>query len=268
MRRWIGAFGLLAAVALAGCSSDLEARNDQLSRENADLVTQLDEARTRTAQEIARSEALNGQVSGMDRENKKLLAERNQAAQAAQAHKEEADRLRAMASAAPAPAAAPSAADSRGRAEEIAGTLSREGFDAKVNANGDVEILLSGDVTFGSGMDTLSESGKKSLRALAPKLSGKFAPYMIRVEGHTDNVPLKVTKAKYGDNLGLSTARANSVTRFLQDEMRIDAGRLMSAGRGEQKPIADNTTEKGRARNRRVEIVVFIPRESVAAEAK
>lgn len=65
-----------------------------------------------------------------------------------------------------------------------------------------------------------------------------------------------MTKAKFGDNLGLSTARANSVTRFMQDDLKIDPRRLISAGRGEQEPIADNKSASGRAKNRRVEIVV------------
>lgn len=263
MRRWIGVFGLVAAVALAGCSSDLESRNDQLSRENSDLVTQIDEARTRNAQEIAKSEALSGQISAMDRENKKLLAERNEAARIAEEYKRRSE----SAAQAPAPVA-PAATSSRDAATELANSLREPGVETRVDANGNVEVRLSGDVTFALGSDALSESGKKTLRTLAPKLTGKFAPYMIRVEGHTDNTPVVHTKAKFGDNLGLSTARANSVTRFLQDEMRIEPSRLMSAGRGDQQPIADNKTPQGRAKNRRVEIIVFIPRESVTAEAK
>lgn len=77
----------------------------------------------------------------------------------------------------------------------------------------------------------------------------------IRIEGHTDNVP--ISNYKYMDNLDLSTARANAVLRVLQNQSNINPKRLASMGYGDQRPVADNNTDAGRARNRRVDIVVI-----------
>ena len=77
----------------------------------------------------------------------------------------------------------------------------------------------------------------------------------IRIEGHTDNVP--ISNYKYMDNLDLSTSRANVVLRVLQNQSNINPKRLTSMGYGEQRPVADNNTEAGREKNRRVDIVVI-----------
>ncbi|AJA46225.1 motility protein B [Clostridium pasteurianum DSM 525 = ATCC 6013] len=77
----------------------------------------------------------------------------------------------------------------------------------------------------------------------------------IRIEGHTDNVP--ISNYRYMDNLDLSTARANAVLRILQNQAHVNAKRLTSMGYGEQRPVSDNNTEAGRAKNRRVDIVVI-----------
>lgn len=77
----------------------------------------------------------------------------------------------------------------------------------------------------------------------------------IRIEGHTDNVP--ISNYKYMDNLDLSTSRSNAVLRVLANQSNINPKRLTSMGYGEQRPIADNNTEAGREKNRRVDIVVI-----------
>ena len=82
----------------------------------------------------------------------------------------------------------------------------------------------------------------------------------IRIEGHTDNVPIAGMLAKsYPTNWELSAARAINVTRYLQDQ-GIDPALLSAAAYGEQKPVADNSTPEGKAKNRRIEIVL-VPRE-------
>lgn len=82
----------------------------------------------------------------------------------------------------------------------------------------------------------------------------------IRIEGHTDNVPIAGTLAKtYPTNWELSAARAINVTRYLQ-EQGIDPGFLSAVAYGEHKPVADNSTPEGKARNRRIEIIL-VPRE-------
>src|SRR5206468_3374960 len=107
------------------------------------------------------------------------------------------------------------------------------GRQRKARQDGNIEITLQSDVTFGAGAADLSDAGKKSLKSITPLLKGKFAPYQIRVEGHTDSTPLVHTKGKYHDNFGLGSARSLSVVRFMESDMGIEPTRLMSASRGE-----------------------------------
>jgi chemotaxis protein MotB len=81
----------------------------------------------------------------------------------------------------------------------------------------------------------------------------------IIIAGHTDNVP--VTGGPFQSNLKLSIARAATVAQFLLDQTRIDPKRLSTMGFGEYRPIAENNIERGRRKNRRVEIIVgTVPR--------
>lgn len=77
----------------------------------------------------------------------------------------------------------------------------------------------------------------------------------IRVEGNTDNVP--ISTPQYPDNLALSCARAANVERLLINQSHIPGGKLSATGYGEYRPVASNSTEAGKARNRRVDIVVI-----------
>ncbi len=77
----------------------------------------------------------------------------------------------------------------------------------------------------------------------------------IKIEGHTDNMPL-TRNALYRDNWELSAARAQSIMKQLQERTQIDASKFAIAGFGEFQPIGDNTTQSGRELNRRVEIYI------------
>jgi chemotaxis protein MotB len=80
--------------------------------------------------------------------------------------------------------------------------------------------------------------------------------FEISVIGHTDNVPLSArTAAKYGDNRGLSTERANAVLRMFEG-LGINPRQISAQGYGEHKPKDDNSTSDGRGNNRRIEILV------------
>ena len=94
---------------------------------------------------------------------------------------------------------------------------------------------------------------------MAPELTGEFAGYQIRVEGHTDNDPLVRTKKQWGDNRGLGSARANAVTSYLEGEFGIASTRIVSQSFGETAPLVPNTSKANKARNRRVAIVVVMP---------
>jgi chemotaxis protein MotB len=79
----------------------------------------------------------------------------------------------------------------------------------------------------------------------------------VRVEGHTDNVP--VTTERYASNWELSSARATAVLRYLVDDGDVDPSTVFAAGYGEFRPVASNLTPEGRALNRRADLVILYP---------
>jgi chemotaxis protein MotB len=117
---------------------------------------------------------------------------------------------------------------------------------------GKMTVKMKDKILFSSGSATLGRPGKDALRAVAEVLRG-VAGKVIRVEGHTDNVPLG--RGGFATNWDLSVARALAVVRFLQ-ESGVEPTRLAAAGYGEYQPIAANDTPEGRSQNRRIEIVL------------
>ncbi|KON80721.1 flagellar motor protein MotD [Azoarcus sp. PA01] len=114
-----------------------------------------------------------------------------------------------------------------------------------------ITVEINASVLFAPGDATLAAPAIAVLRAVAQVLAG--ADFPITVEGHTDSVPIRTER--FPSNWELSTVRASSVVRLF-----IDAGvrgdRLTAAGYAEQRPLTDNTSEEGRARNRRVTILI------------
>jgi chemotaxis protein MotB len=108
------------------------------------------------------------------------------------------------------------------------------------------------DVAFALGDAALTPEGTKILEHLRPAL--EKAPGEIRVEGHTCDIPVTVG-SPYGDNWGLSTARAVKVLEELVRE-GFPARRIGAAGYAEQRPRVPNDSEENRRRNRRVEFVI------------
>jgi len=123
-----------------------------------------------------------------------------------------------------------------------------------------VRWLLSVDVAeqifFDSGRADLKDSGKEVLAKVGEALKS-YDKKIIRVVGHTDNVPLAKSIQKiFPSNWELSVVRATNVVRFLQ-EVGIPAERMVASGRGEYAPIASNDTAEGRQKNRRIEIMLI-----------
>ena len=113
-------------------------------------------------------------------------------------------------------------------------------------------ITISSDVVlFAPGSATLQGGGQRILDRIASQLAAM--PNPITVEGHTDDVPISGT---YPSNWELSTARASSVLRSFIERHGLPASRGSAAGYADQHPIASNDTAEGRAKNRRVEIVL------------
>jgi chemotaxis protein MotB len=113
-------------------------------------------------------------------------------------------------------------------------------------------IRMKSAILFKEGQAALTPDAEGVLAGIAPVLAR--SPSRLRVEGHTDDQP--ISSALFPSNWELSTARAISVTRYLE-EHGIDKLRLSVAGYGEFHPLVANDTAANRAQNRRVEIVVL-----------
>lgn len=118
---------------------------------------------------------------------------------------------------------------------------------------GAVSIEISGNILFEPASAALSPAGLQLLNEAAMVLSE--LPYPLSVEGHTDNIP--ISSSRFPSNWELSSARAAMATRALI-EQGIAADRLQAVGYGETRPLADNHTVEGRARNRRVSFVLQV----------
>jgi chemotaxis protein MotB len=97
---------------------------------------------------------------------------------------------------------------------------------------------------------------EKSL-AVVDRIASILRPldYALRVEGHTDNTPIRTSQ--FPSNWELSTSRATFLLRYLISNAQIPAARLSAAGYGEYRPVASNATQDGRSANRRVDLVVL-----------
>ena len=131
------------------------------------------------------------------------------------------------------------------------------------NLEGQVSVNLLNQILFDSGETSIKPEGRKVLKSLGDVLN-KFPEKALRIEGHTDDVKISSRlKERYPTNWELSTARATSVVHFLQDEVGLPGERLGAAGYSEYRPVADNDTPEGRARNRRIQILL-VPYEKTA----
>jgi chemotaxis protein MotB len=123
-----------------------------------------------------------------------------------------------------------------------------------------LEVEIQSDILFASGVAVPSPLATATVRKLGAVLRGE--PNAIRVEGYTDDVPIRT--AAFPSNWELSAARAASVVHVLADE-GLDPGRLAVVGYGEHQPVADNATVEGRNANRRVLLVILAAPQRVDA---
>ncbi|MGI6703187.1 MAG: OmpA family protein [Clostridia bacterium] len=114
-------------------------------------------------------------------------------------------------------------------------------------------IRFRDQVLFDSGKAIIRKDAETIVQSIGEIL--KQYDRSIRVEGHTDNVPMNTFL--YPSNWELSTARAVNVVKFLIEEVGISPVRLSAAGYGEYHPIADNDTAENRQKNRRVDVVIL-----------
>ncbi|MCX7856647.1 MAG: flagellar motor protein MotB [Deltaproteobacteria bacterium] len=106
---------------------------------------------------------------------------------------------------------------------------------------------------FDEGKAELKENAKNAIHKIAPLI--KKIPNHIRVEGHTDNLP--ISNSEFKSNWELSVRRATEVVRYFIEKTGIPPNRFSASGYAEYKPIAGNETPVGRALNRRIEIIIL-----------
>jgi chemotaxis protein MotB len=148
--------------------------------------------------------------------------------------------------------------ESEEMAEQIQEAVDDLGISNSVEIEFDeqfVMINLSGAILFASGDSEVLENAIPILGKVALVLN-QYDKNIIEIEGHTDNVPVS-SKSKYESNDVLSMYRALSVANIVREKTDLNPAYIKSAGRGDYVPVADNTTEEGRARNRRVVIKIY-----------
>ncbi|WP_140485348.1 OmpA family protein [Flavobacterium sp. GSA192] len=139
-------------------------------------------------------------------------------------------------------------------------TLSKalNGFEGKgltvEQKNGKVYVSMENKLLFSSGSWSVGSEGKKAVEELGKVLADN-PEISVLIEGHTDNVPYGGS-GPIADNWDLSTKRATAIVGILSENRGIDKKNLTAAGRGEFSPLATNETADGKAKNRRIEIIL------------
>jgi len=130
------------------------------------------------------------------------------------------------------------------------------GYDVNFDAAaGTITVTLSDAILFDSGKASLKSATNKELDHIYSVLKAKYPGRHIEVAGYTDSDPIR--KSSWKDNLELSSQRAMSVARYLIQKGVAD-NRIGATGYGAGRPVATNATAAGKAKNRRVEIVVHM----------
>jgi chemotaxis protein MotB len=130
------------------------------------------------------------------------------------------------------------------------GHLDRGSVTTRITPDGLV-ISLNDAGFFASGSADVTPSSLSTLKTIVDAMPNR----PVRIEGHTDNVPIHT--AQFATNWELSTARAAEIARFIIGRGVIDAAKISAAGYAEFHPIASNATEAGRTQNRRVDIILL-----------
>jgi chemotaxis protein MotB len=253
---------LALALAAAGCGIPKEQYQKALDEASRNLRS--------TEEAQARASACEQKVDDLNRAlGKEQVAKATAAAEAARlsASKEQLESERAAAAAeadrqrqlAARLAQEKTALEQRSREyESLAASLDKEiraGQVKLTELKGKLTVRLAEKVLFASGSATIGKEGRAALSKIAEAFRDVHGR-IIRVEGHTDNVPIHT--ARFPSNWELSAARAIAVVRLLE-EQKVDPALLGAAGYGEFQPVAPNDNPEGRAENRRIEISLAAP---------
>ena len=137
--------------------------------------------------------------------------------------------------------------------EDLVKSGEMNGVSATIDERGLVITITDKNILFQSGSAELSPQAKKLLEKVGKLIVEKFALHLIRVEGHTDSVPVS---GKYPSNWELSSARASSIVRYLIDRFHILPDLMSAVGYADTRPVDTKKDAASLAKNRRVEIVV------------
>ncbi|MGM7636365.1 flagellar motor protein MotS [Bacillus sp. Hm123] len=144
-------------------------------------------------------------------------------------------------------------------AKEVQQYLKENGLEDVATANRTergVVLVLQEKILFNTADAVVVDEAHSFLNQIGKMLESK--PNIIKVEGHTDNRPIK--NNYYPSNWELSSARASSVIRFLSANHEIDAKRFIAVGYGDTRPLVPNTNSDNMQKNRRVEIIITDPK--------
>ena len=148
--------------------------------------------------------------------------------------------------------------------QDLVGSLEQEIKNREIQITelqGMLTVNLMDKILFDSGRSVIKPAGKRVLDKIARTFLNRYPEREIRVEGHTDNMPFRGSAL---NNWDLSTERAISAVRYLQEHANVAPSRLAAVGYAYHRPIDTSETREGRARNRRIEIVVMPPKKAIA----
>ncbi|QRK13325.1 OmpA family protein [Archangium violaceum] len=236
-----GAGGYIGYAAYSAQKARAEAAEQSAAEARARTVT-TEQARKALEEKLSEQLAAKDQkLTALEDERTRLSTEREQLQQAVQEKEAELARLKAT-------------------YEDIEQKLKAEISEGEIRlsqAEGRIQVDLVDKILFDSGEASLSARGSEVLARLGAVLS-KVENRSILVSGHTDDAPpSQRLAATYPTNWELSVARAVNVVRFLGEKAGVPPARLVAAGHSDTKPVASNATPKGRARNRRIEILLI-----------
>ncbi len=209
--------------------STLESKRDKLANEVVELKNRLSENENRIAE-------LDRQLAELKRQSEQLAQEKAQAVE---------EKERAL-------------AQMKNTYESLVSEMKQEIKEGEIQITqlkDKLTVNMVDKILFDSGSAVVKAKGQKVLDRVAEILK-KVTDRQIRVEGHTDNVPISASLAeRFPSNWELSTARATTVVRYLQSR-GLDPKILSAGGYGEYQPVAPNDTDVNKAKNRRIEIVL------------
>lgn len=261
---------LAIALLMTGCVSkkqyaDMQAKYQTLQSENASLQRDLNDKQVSLTECNSNSKSLAERLADEQARNKEMREAYSQLQNSYQSNVQAGnvnisklvDEINASNKFIKQLVDAKSKSDSLNQAltNKLTRSLSREEMnDVDVQVlKGVVYISLADNMLYKSGSYEIGDRAGETLSKIA-KIISDYKDYDVLVEGNTDNVPIKQKNIR--NNWDLSTLRASSVVQALQNEYGVDPKRLTAAGRGEYNPVANNSTEKGKQRNRRTQIII------------